>query len=172
MPSLRSIRRSIGQRLFGLLIGQDAAKRIAAASTAVPEQASIYIPRTGLGGGATFGEEFDDDQILYAIKREPVAFKAVFHIAHDMFDKWFEVEDPKKEGKDEKLDENVQNELTTIKTKPVFTQAAVYERAFGWSIIVIGFDDAGETLADEVKGAKVSHCQVSKLGYIITFNIL
>ncbi|WP_205006558.1 hypothetical protein, partial [Escherichia coli] len=40
--------------------------------------------------------------------------------------------------------------LLLLNTKDVFTQAAVFERAYGWSIIVLGYQDKGLTLKDPV----------------------
>lgn len=159
MPSERSLR-SILSNFFASVgsIGHrpasDVVKKKSAGTDSALEQSSIGIPRTALGEGATFGEKFTDDDLLFAIKREPVAFKTVFQVAHDIFDKWFEVLDVREKDKDEASNANVQAELSKLGAKDVFTQAAVYEHGFGYSIIVIGYKDEGETLEDEVKNAE------------------
>lgn len=41
--------------------------------------------------------------------------------------------------------------LDDLKAKEVFTQTTVHERIFGWSIIVIGYQDQAEKLEEEVR---------------------
>lgn len=115
------------------------------------EQSNIRIPLTTLGQGTAFGEKFTNDDLLFAIEREPVAYKTVFQVAHDIFEKWFEVKNIREKGKEEDLNEKIQTELNKIDAKTAFTQAAFYERGFRWSIIVIGYKDQGETLENELK---------------------
>jgi len=75
----------------------------------------------------------------------------VFAVAHDVFDNWFEVE-PLEEGVDEEeFNEAVQKVLLLLNAKDVFTQAAVFERAYGWSIVVIGYQDKAPTLKTPVE---------------------
>ncbi|MDH5376651.1 MAG: DUF1073 domain-containing protein, partial [Candidatus Bathyarchaeota archaeon] len=100
--------------------------------------------------GASFGEVITDDDITFAIKREPVAARIVFAVAHDIFDSWFEVKELA-EKPDETLDRRIQAALLDLKAKDVFTQMSVFERGYGWAIIVIGYEDEGETLADPLK---------------------
>ncbi|MDI6847603.1 MAG: DUF1073 domain-containing protein, partial [Candidatus Bathyarchaeia archaeon] len=38
-----------------------------------------------------------------------------------------------------------------LNAKDVFTQAAVFERAFGWSIIIVGYQDRSVSIAEPVK---------------------
>lgn len=110
------------------------------------EQSSIRIPRVSTGLGAAFGEKITDRDITFAVKREPVAHRIVFTVAHDIYDNWFEVEPIKEEEDKEKFNEAVQKVLFQLNAKDVFTQASVYERAYGWSIILLGYQDKGETL--------------------------
>ncbi|MEM2104827.1 MAG: DUF1073 domain-containing protein [Candidatus Bathyarchaeia archaeon] len=71
-------------------------------------------------------------------------------IAEYVFDNWLKVE-PIEEGLNkEKFNETVQKVLLLLDAKDVFTQAAVFERAYGWSIIVLGYQDKGLTLKDPV----------------------
>jgi hypothetical protein len=100
--------------------------------------------------GAEFGQKLTYENITFAVKREPVAHRIVFTVAHDIYDNWFEIE-PVNENEDkEKFNEAVQRALFQLNAKEVFTQAAVYERAYGWSIIVIGYQDKGESLKSPV----------------------
>jgi len=123
-------------------------RKFAFASKSSETQTEIQRVYTGLG--AEFGQPLTYDNITFAIKREPVAHRIVFAVAHDIFDNWFEVE-PLEEGIDkEKFNEAVQKVLLLLNAKDVFTQAAVFERAYGWSIIVLGYQDKGVTLKDPV----------------------
>jgi hypothetical protein len=122
---------------------QKIVRRFAVAS-APSRQVEIQRAYTGLG--AEFGQPITDANITFAIKREPVAHRIVFAVAHDIFDNWFEVE-PLEEGVDkEKFNEQVQKVLLLLNAKDAFTQSAVFERAYGWSIIVIGYQDKASTL--------------------------
>jgi len=134
---------SVRQLLAKALFGVDTSAR-KAGDQADRTQAEIQRVYTGLG--AEFGQKITDADITFAVKREPVAHRIVFTVAHDIFDNWFDVE-PVEEGVDkEKFNEAVQKVLLQLNAKDVFTQAAVFERAYGWSIIVLGYQDRGETL--------------------------
>lgn len=125
-------------------------KRFGVASSPVNRtQAEIQRAYTGLG--AEFGQALSDENITFAVKREPIAYLLTFQVAHDIYDKWFEVE-PLQEGTDkEKFNVAVQKVLLDLKAKDVFTQAAAFERAYGWSVLVLGYEDKGETLKDPVE---------------------
>jgi phage-related protein (TIGR01555 family) len=112
------------------------------------------VSTTSAGAGAGFGEGITDQDLTFAVKREPAAHRIVFAVAHDVFDNWFTVDDLATEGKDEKFNRIVQAELSKLKAKSVFTEMAVFERTYGWAVIVVGYQDSGKTLADPVKDAK------------------
>jgi hypothetical protein len=125
-------------------------KRFAAASSPVDQtQAKIQRYHTGLD--AEFGQTITDKDITFAVKREPIAYLLTFQVAHDVYDNWFEVL-PLEEGTDkEKFDEAVQKALLKLKAKDVFTQAAVFERAYGWSTVVVGYEYKASTLKEPVE---------------------
>jgi hypothetical protein len=50
-----------------------------------------------------FGQPIDLQDLLFRIKREPIAKHLVFDVAHDVFDKWFKVE-PLSEKPDSNFD--------------------------------------------------------------------
>jgi len=111
-----------------------------------PTKTQTEIQRTHTGLGAEFGQPITSANITFALKREPVAHRIVFAVAHDIFDNWFEVE-PLEEGIDQaEFNEAMQKALLLLNAKDVFTQAAVFERAYGWSIVVLGYKDKGITL--------------------------
>jgi len=102
-----NVRQLLAQKLFGV--------------HSVPSKTQVEIQRTYTGLGAEFGQPITDANITFAVKREPVAHRIVFAVAHDVFDKWFEVE-PLEEGVDkEKFDEAVQKVLLLLNAKDVFT---------------------------------------------------
>jgi len=74
----------------------------------------------------------------------------VFTVAHDIFDNWFAATKVKR-TRDAEFDHKVQDALSKLDAKTYFTQAAVFERLFGWSIIVLGYADHGADLAAPVK---------------------
>jgi len=110
----------------------------------------LGIRGAGASSQADFGEPINEADLLFGVKREPMANRNVFQVAHDVFDNWFEVVEVGKKP-DPSFDKAVQKVLSVLNAKSVFTQAAVFERLFGWSIIVLGFVDHGKSLKDPVK---------------------
>lgn len=102
---------------------------------------------------ASFGMQLSEADLLFSVRREPVANRIVFQVAHDIFDNWFEAEEAS-DKPDPKFNESVQQVLSRLDAKAVFTQAAVYERLFGWAIIALTYVDYGESPAELVKRPK------------------
>lgn len=121
-------------------------KRIGLA-TGAPHGRGIWIPQAGTGGGGEFGAQILDDDRTFAITREPVAHRIVFTVAHDVFDNWFNLKVEDKES-DKQFDQQVQTELSRLKAKRELTRMAVFERCYGWAILVLGYVDSSESLAD------------------------
>ena len=143
---------------FGVALQKVLRKFAIASSPSDRIQAEIQRYHTGLG--AEFGQPLTHEAITFAVRREPIAYLLTFHVAHDVFDKWFEVEPLEKSVDKEKFNEQVQKVLLLLNAKDVFTQAAVFERAYGWSIIVIGYQDKAETLKEPVnKPEKIVNLQ-------------
>lgn len=107
----------------------------------------------GAAWQASFGMALDEADLLFAVRREPVANRIVFQVAHDVFDNWFRVEEIS-EKPDPDFDRAVQKALNDLDAKAVFTQMAAYERLFGWAIIAMTFVDYGEAPSEEVKTPK------------------
>jgi len=112
--------------------------------------ATSGIRGAGAKSQADFGDPITEEDLLWAVEREPVAHRIVFTVAHDIFDNWFTATKVKR-TRDTEFDLKVQAVLSKLGAKTVFTQAAVYERLFGWSIIVLGYADYGASLAASVK---------------------
>jgi hypothetical protein len=105
------------------------------------------------GAGATwqadFGMALNEADLLFSVRREPVANRIVFQIAHDVFDNWFRVEEIS-EKPDPNFDKEVQKVLSELNAKAVFTQMAVFERLFGWALIAMTYVDYGASLEEPV----------------------
>ena len=128
-------------------VGRFSLPRIGLA-TEIPRGRGIWIPRTGTaGGGGEFGADILDEDRSFAITREPVAHRIVFTVAHDIFDNWFKLELEGKED-DDSFDRGVQAELDKVKAKQELMRMATFERCYGWSILVLGFEDSAESLAE------------------------
>jgi hypothetical protein len=138
---------SVRQLLAKALFGVDTSPRRARDQV---DRTQAEIQRVYTGLGAEFGQKITDADITFAVKREPVAHRIVFTVAHDIFDNWFDVEPVEVDVDKEKFNEAVQKVLLQLNAKDVFTQAAVFERAYGWSIIVLGYQDRGEALKSPV----------------------
>jgi hypothetical protein len=132
-------------------------KRSVGLATAIPSGSGMLIPRSGTGGGGEYGAEITDDLRTFAITREPVAYRVVFTVAHDIFDNWFELklEGDEKGEKSKVFDKQIQTELTRLRAKEEFSRMSVFERAYGWAIIVLGYEDSEESLVKPVKNANV-----------------
>ena len=102
---------------FGAAL-QKVLRRFAVASIPADRtQAEIQRYHTGLGSG--FGQPLTHDATTFAVRREPIAYLLTFHVAHEVFDNWFEVE-PLEEGVDkEKFNEAIQKVLLLLNAKDV-----------------------------------------------------
>lgn len=127
-------------------------RRIGLAGT-ITRGRGIFLPRSGdIGGGGEYGAIITDDARAFAILREPVGFRIVVRVAHDIFDNWFNLE--LKEGNpkaSEEFDQKVQKKLSSLNAKAEWSRLATYDRGFGYGIMVLGYVDEGETLADPLK---------------------
>jgi phage-related protein (TIGR01555 family) len=107
----------------------------------------------GAAWQADFGMPLNEQDLLFSVRREPVANRIVFQVAHDIFDNWFRVEEAS-EKPDPNFDRAVQQVLSDLDAKAVFTEMAAYERLFGWAIIAMTIVDYGEDPAKPVKNPK------------------
>ena len=102
----------------------------------------IMIPEpTGAGWGARFGEMIDDVGREFASTREPVGVRVTSHVATDIFDNWFTVKDVKGDAGDKDLDSKVQAVMEEFRVKQQLIRACDFERTYGTSVIVFGYDD-------------------------------
>jgi hypothetical protein len=59
---------------------------------AIESSNAVGIRNAGAQSQAVFGGSINDSDLLFAVKREPVAHRIVFMVAHDIFDNWFSVD--------------------------------------------------------------------------------
>jgi hypothetical protein len=117
-------------------------------ATEIPRGRGVWIPQTGTAaGGGEFGARILDEDRTFAITREPVAHRIVFTVAHDIFDNWFKLELEGKE-QDEAFDKQIQTELSRLKAKQELMRMATFERCYGWAILVLGYADSAQSLAE------------------------
>jgi len=109
------------------------------------------------GAGASwqtsFGMALNERDLLVAVHREPVAWRVVFQVAHDIFDKGFTVEEIA-EKPDPNWSREVSKVLDDLNAKAVYTQMSVFERLFGWAIIAMSFVDRGKDVSAPVTSPK------------------
>jgi len=94
-----------------------------------------------------FGGKIDDRELLFAVQREPAAFRIVFGVAKDTLDNWFTIE-PIKE--DKTLNTIVQKELDRLQAKTKLIKLLALSRLFGYSLLLLGYDDSESTLKTEL----------------------
>lgn len=98
---------------------------------------------------ASFGMALSEADLLFAARRDSLSNRIVFQFAHDVFDNWFEVEELT-DMPDPDFNKAVQKVLEDLDAKSAFTQAAVFERIFGWSIIALTYVDYGQDVSQPV----------------------
>jgi len=103
----------------------------------------------GASWQADFGMPLNEADLLFSVRREPVANRIVFQVAQDVFDNWFRVEELA-EKPDPNFDKEVQKALSMLNAKAVYTQMAAFERLFGWAIIAMSYVDYGKDVAAPV----------------------
>lgn len=121
----------------------------------------IYIPISGTGGGGEYGALISHGDREYAIERTPVGHRVVFALAHDIWDKGFELEleGEEDEGKNKEFNDEVQKELRRLKIKRELNRMTTFERGFGWSILVISYEGT-KNHAEEYKPVSEGHKKI------------
>jgi hypothetical protein len=101
-----------------------------------------------------FGSKVDDRELLFAIQREPSAFRIVFGVAKDTLDNWFTVELVDNDDKG-KTNRAIQTELTRLQAKWKFIKLLALRRLFGYSLLLLGYNDGTENkLEDAITDSK------------------
>lgn len=102
----------------------------------------LYIPLSGTAPGGEYGTPISHVDREYAILRTPVGHRLVFTLAHDIWDKWFEVEleGEHDEKENQAFNDKIQKELLRLKAKKELNRMTIFERGFGWSIIAISYE--------------------------------
>ena len=102
---------------------------------------------------ARFGMALNERDLLFAVRREPIANRVVFKVAHDIFGKGFKVEELS-EKPDPKWSREVSKVLDGLNAKAALTQLVVYERLFGWAILAKTYVDYGEDAMQPVESPR------------------
>lgn len=109
------------------------------------------------GAGATwqadFGMPLNEADLLFSVRREPIGKRNVFTVAHDIFDKFFKVEEVAEKPNPE-WSREVSKVLDDLNAKAVLTQMTVFERLFGWAIIALTYVDRGKDVAMPLQDPK------------------
>ena len=107
-----------------------------------------------------FGSKIDDRELLFAVQREPAAFRIVFGVAKDTLDNWFTIELINKDDKGA-TNEKVQKELTRLQAKWKFIKLLTLKRLFGYSILIKGYKDDAAKLENELtdKTAQIAYIE-------------
>jgi hypothetical protein len=135
-------------------MSQEASQNHSSVPKSAKDTTSTYGVRgSGVSWQASFGMALSEADLLFAVRREPVANRIVFQVAHDIFDNWFKIEEVS-DKPDGSFDREVQKALSALNAKSVFTQFAVYERLFGWAIIALSYVDYGKGLDVPVSNPK------------------
>ena len=107
-----------------------------------------------------FGSKIDDRELLFAVQREPAAFRIVFGVAKDTLDNWVTIELINKDDKGA-TNEKVQKELTRLQAKWKFIKLLTLKRLFGYSILIKGYKDDAAKLENELtdKTAQIAYIE-------------
>ena len=92
---------------------------------------------------AKFGMQLNERDLLFAVRREPIAKRTVFDVAHDIFSKGFTVEEAS-DKPDPKWTREVSRVLDGLNARANLTRLLVYERLFGWAILALTYVDFGD----------------------------
>jgi len=98
---------------------------------------------------ARFGMALNERDLLFAVRREPVAKRTVIDVAHDIFSKGFTVEEVS-EKPDPNWSREVSKVLDDLNARACLTRLVLFERLFGWAILALTYVDYGKSAADPV----------------------
>ncbi len=110
------------------------------------------------GGGAAswqarWGMPLNEQDLLFAVRREPICKRTVVDVAYDMFAKGFTIEEIS-EKPDPAWSLEVSNVLDGLNAKANLTRLFLYERLFGWSILALTYVDYGKDASDPVQSPR------------------
>jgi hypothetical protein len=102
---------------------------------------------------AKFGMQLNEQDLLFAVRREPIAKRTVFDVAHDIFSKGFTVEEASEEP-DPNWTREVSKVLDGLNARANLTRLLVYERLFGWAILALTYVDYGDGAGSPLEGPR------------------
>ena len=129
-------------------LGNWLASKLASDTESDVEINSLRAPTTN----QIFGAKILDSELVFAVEREPAAFRIVFGVAKDVFDNGFSIEEiVQGDAKaDDKLDTDFQAEFERLNGKANFTRLLAFARWLGWSVLLLGYDDTAQTIEEPV----------------------
>jgi hypothetical protein len=102
---------------------------------------------------ARFGMPLNEADLLFAVRREPVAKRTVIDVAHDIFAKGFTVEEVS-EKPDPNWSREVAKVLDDLNARACLTRMVLFERLFGWAILALTYVDYGEDASKPLKNPR------------------
>ena len=102
---------------------------------------------------ARFGMPLNENDLLFAARREPVAKRTVIDVAHDIFAKGFTVEEVS-EKPDPNWSREVAKVLDDLNARACLTRLFLFERLFGWAILGLTYVDYGEDASKPVNNPR------------------
>jgi hypothetical protein len=102
---------------------------------------------------ARFGMPLNENDLLFAARREPVAKRTVIDVAHDIFAKGFTVEEVS-EKPDPNWSREVAKVLDDLNARACLTRLFLFERLFGWAILALTYVDYGEDASKPVNNPR------------------
>lgn len=109
---------------------------------------NVLTPGSAALAGWTYGQDITNTMRAEAMLREPVAHRVVFHVAHDVFDNWFNLKPTDSKISAEGFDQGLQKVLSDLKAKTELTKMSVFERGFGWAILAKSYIDSATSPAE------------------------
>jgi hypothetical protein len=120
---------------------------------AMPSTDTYGFRGAGVTWQAKFGMALNEADLLFSVRREPIAKRIVLDVPYDMFSKGFTVEEAA-EKPDPAWSREVAKVLDDLNAKAVLRQLFIYERLFGWSALALTYVDYGSDPSQPLEGAK------------------
>ncbi len=112
-----------------------------------PKHSETQDRPTKSGPGVPWVREVTDEDILYLIRRDELAFKTAMKWAGAVFNKWLTV------GSDvPALKEGIEKKFEDLNVKDIFKQGYLLSKTRGYCLILLGFKDTSESSMDEPEG--------------------
>jgi hypothetical protein len=95
----------------------------------------------------------NEQDLLFAVRREPICKRTVIDVAYDIFAKGFTVKKVS-EKPDSAWSREVSKVLDGLNAKANLTRLVLHERLFGWSILALTYVDYGQDASKPVENPR------------------